>query len=216
MTFDQIVARVQARMNLTSPTSTTNIGNDVNDCYKEVASSIGIKVVERQVVTATTTINNRYLVFTCEKVLSVFNANFTPPLMMDEDDFEEVRDGLIENDPPTKWAVSTTTATTVTVILGSIPATQYVLSADAMVNVATLSGTQVPAFAEDYHDILVWGAMEIQYDKLEKVTMAQKFAAKKEKRLAEFRYYLACSAYKAQYAGKTEPQLNSVLPLVTD
>ncbi len=101
--------------------------------------------------------------------------------------------------------VSVSGASTVTIYLDCIPATIYALTADALVNLSTLSGSMIPAFAEDYHDLLVLGAMATEYDKMEKTPLADKKEKQYEDRLSQLRMYIAKSAYKdiVQGGGQT-------------
>jgi predicted negative regulator of RcsB-dependent stress response len=104
-------------------------------------------------------------------------------------------------DPPTKYAVTNMGERTVTIKLNSIPATQYVLTANVEGNVTQLSGALMPQFSEDYHDILVNMVMA---DELEKAEKYDKAAAKLKQALArmgDMRLFIAKSAYKETVQG---------------
>ncbi len=93
-------------------------------------------------------------------------------------------------------------ASTVTIFLDSIPATVYALHADALVNLSMLSGTMVPAFTQDFHDILIYGGMATELDKMEKYDLSAKKEKQFEQRLSELRLYQASSAYMDIIMGK--------------
>lgn len=219
-TFTQLVSKVADRMNLTSATAITRIGDSINEAYKQVASTIGIQVIERKVATATTTIGNRSLVFgptpiAVEKVLSVFNTAYTPPQVLVEVSFEELRDQVPGTDPAQRWALQLMGADNVTIFLDTSPGSAYTLSADVMANVGTLSGAMMPALPEDYHNVLLYWALAIELDKQEKYEFSARKLTQYENRLADLRYFIASSAYKTLYQGKTGAETSyASVPLV--
>ena len=81
----------------------------------------------------------------------------------------------------------------------------FVLTADVEVNLATLSGVGVPAFAESFHDLLVYGAVAIELEKMEKYELAKAQEARCEGRISELRMFIAKSAYRTMWQGKTSP-----------
>lgn len=203
MTFTDIVTEITDRLNLTSTQAITRVGRSINERYREMASSVGISgTIERRVISASTTIGNRNLVFMCQKIMSVFNPAFVPPFVLGEVDFDELRNQIVGTDPPQQYAIELMGANTVTILLDSAPATVYSLQADAEVNLLNLSGTMVPQLSEDYHNLLVYGGMATELDKMEKYDLSAKQEAKYEKRLSEYRLYIAASAYKDIVQGK--------------
>lgn len=205
MTFTDIVTRVTNKLNRTSTDAITRIGLSVNDRYRAVVSSVGINTAKRTSVTANTVVGDRTVAFTCEKVYAVSDPAYTPARLLFERTYDELKYGLLGTDPPRLWAVQTEIATTVTIFLDCTPATIYALNADALVSAADLTGTNVPAFAADFHDVLYWGALADELEHMEKYDKAAKQEKKYELRLAELRYFLAKSAYKTLYQGKTNP-----------
>lgn len=210
MTYTEIVATVAKRCNLTSAEALLRIGDEVNERYKWIATSIGFNTIARRVAKATTTIGDRYLVFGpgngilgVQKSLSVFNAGFNPPLVMGEITFDQMRNQVPGTDPAQQYAISEMGAKSVTIYLGSSPSTAYELSMDCLASVATLQGADEPAFSENYHDILIYGAMASEYDKLEKAVLADKKEKQFEGRMAELRLFIAKSAYLNIYQNRT-------------
>ena len=216
MTFAEIQSKVADRLNLTSTQALTRIADSINERYRWMASTVGgIATIERQTITANTTIGNQSLVFQCEKVLAVFNTAFIPPFVLGKVSFDELRNEILDSDPPQRYADQLQGANTCTIFLDVIPKTVYTLSADALVNLATLSGTMVPAFPQDFHDLLVVGAMATELDKMEKYDLSDKKEAQFEKRLSEYRLYLASSSYMDIIQGKDSPdRIQRSAPLV--
>ena len=195
MTFTEIQNKVADRCNITSTTGLARIADSINERYRAVASSIGLDTIQRGTASANTVIGNRSVTFTCEKILSVYNTAFTPYMVLDEVSFDTLRNQVTGTDPAQQYAIQLMGASTVTVFLDSTPATIYALTVDALINVATLSGSQIPAFAQDFHDILVFYAMSVELYKMEKYALADKKEAQSESRLSDLRYYIAKSAF---------------------
>lgn len=220
MTFTDIVNEVTDRLNLTSAQAIARVGRSINERYKEIASAVGIDTIERTTASATTTPGNRSLTFgptpvPVEKILSVFNPISSPPTPISEISFDEMRNNIVENDPPQQYAIQLMGSNSVTIMLSSAVATAFVLDADVLSNLSTLSGVMIPAFAEDFHNILTYYAMAVELDKMEKYDKAEKQYNKSEQRLSELRLYIASSAYKDIVQGKTSPEnVYQSVPLV--
>lgn len=179
------------------------MGTEVNLRHREILSSLGVsQVTEWTVATATTTIGNRYLTFgpspvAVLKILAIFDLvpGTYPPPTLDEVSSDELLARPLSTDPPTCYAITNMGERTVTVKLNTIPATQYVLTANVEGNITQLSGALSPAFSEDYHDILV---NMVKADELEKVEKYDKAAAKLKQaaaRMGELRLFIAKSAH---------------------
>lgn len=195
MTFTEIVQKVADRLNLTATTALTRIGQEVNERYRETASSVGMATTVRGTATAPTIVGNRSLVFTCTKIFSVYNAAYDPPVVLDERTFDTLRNVPAGTDPAQQYAIQLMGASTVTIYLNSTPATIYTLTADVETNLTDLSGSQVPAFSADFHDILVHGALADELDKMEKYPLSAKQELKFQRRLSDLRLFIAKSAY---------------------
>src|SRR5438067_386533 len=169
MTFAEIQTEIGERLNLTSATAVARIGRSINERYRWLASSIGFSTIQRTTASATTSIGNRSLAFGptptgVEKILSVYNTAYTPAMVLGEQTFDELRNSPIGTDPPQQYAIQLEGSSSVTIFLDCTPATAYALTADVLSNLATLSGTNVPAFTEDFHDILVYGGMATELE----------------------------------------------------
>jgi hypothetical protein len=226
MTFTDIQNEVADRLNLTSTPSLARIGRSINERYRWLASSIGFDTIERTTASASTSVGNRVLTFgpsptKVQKLLSVFNPAFQPPNVLDQVSFDEMRNQASRSgNEPRAYAIQLMGSDNVTIMLDQTPTAIYSLSADVMSNRTTLSGTDVPAFAEDYHDALVYGAMATELKKMEKYDLAKEnedmfFNPETgQGRVADLRLFIAKSAYMDIYQGRRSPDSVRWTPLV--
>ena len=209
MNFTEIVTHIADRFNLKGDAAMARIGTNVNMRHREILSSLGISHVAKGTsATATTTIASRFLTFgptpvAVVKVVAVYNTavSATQPPVLDEISKDQMLHEPVVSDPPTKYCIYTMGERSVTVRLNSIPATQYVLTADVEGNTSQLSGADSPAFDEDYHDILVNLVMADELEKAEKYDKAKEKVRQAELRKGELRLHIAKSAYKELMQG---------------
>lgn len=215
MTFTEIVDEICDRLNLTSTTATARVGRLVNICYRQITSSIGLNTARRTEVQADATIGSQLLTFSgIEKVISVIDKSSGSNRFLDEVTVDELdRSPIADSDTPTKYAIYRTNAATVQIKLNVVPQTAFTLYAPGIVETATLSGTQEPAFPESYHDILVSGVLAEEYMKLEKGSLSRREQMKFEDRLGDLRIFIAKSPqqdiYQGKLAGSTIPGVSS-------
>lgn len=214
MTFQEIVSETANRLNLTSDDAINRIGRAVNERYKWALSSIGMQTSRRETVTSPTIIGQETLVFPnpltptapgVEKLYSVFNAAVTPKEFLDLYSVEELRTQIgTSTDPTHSYAIWRVGPSSVTILLGSIPTTVYTLSADVEENLSTLSNADVPDFPEDFHHILLYGAMATELEKLEKYDLADRQEKRFNDRLSDLRMYIIKSGFLDINQGKTQ------------
>jgi hypothetical protein len=208
VTFTELVNDVAEKVNVTSATAIARIGRSINTRYKDVATSIGLQTTARGAATAATIIGNRALTFgptpvKVQKVYAVYDpASPVPPLRLIS--FEEMRQRKAGSGKAKAYAVQLMGADSVTILLDNTPLVVFTWYADAEVNLATLSGTQVPSFSESYHDILTYAAIAVELEKMEKYDMAKIMEKKSEDRLSQLRLFIAEEGYAEMYQGKTE------------
>jgi hypothetical protein len=203
MTFNEIVADVMDRLNLTSADATTRIGRFVNHRYRWITSEVGLSTLSPAGATALTTIGSRFVSFIgLEKLYVVYDPATTPARILEERTIDQMAHMPSGSDPAQCYAIYQTGANTVTVQLDTVAGSAYVLGANGDSDVPNLSGTNTPAFSEKFHDLLVYGAMAEELDKMEKYDLAKKQEAMFTIRMGQFRYYLAKTAYKAIYQGR--------------
>lgn len=207
MTFTEIVAAVADRLNLTSADALTRIGKEVNERYKWMASDVGFSTIARTTVSATTVIGTRSLAFGSatntgvEKILSIYTADGQP---LGKRSFDELRNMVdsTTTDPALYYADMLSAPRVQTVFLSSTPGSVYTLTADVLTNMTTLAGTTEPAFPDNFHNILIYGAMATELDKMEKYDLSEKKEKQFEGRLSELKLYMAVSGYLDIYQGK--------------
>lgn len=217
MTFNEIVNEVCAQLNLTSADAIARVGRKLNIRYKRVTTSCGMITSRRTTVSMAASIGVREMVWaTLEKVLAISDRSTGVDRTLDEISFNEMRNEPVVTGQPTKFAIERMGSTTTTIILNCVPATAFTLYADGVVTGGTLSGTQEPAFPESFHDLLVEGVMADELRKMQKVSEATIAESVYERRLNDLRQFIAVSAYKDIYQGKTNTTnwLNPPLTLI--
>lgn len=209
MTFDEIVYDVMDRLNLSAASAQDRIGRSVNERYKQLCASMGIQTSARSTtpVTSPTVIGSRNVTFgsattKVQKIITVFDATISPAVgVFTERSVDHLRNQSDSGDRSREFAVLAMGAFTVTIFLGGTPTTVRTLSADVELNKATLAGTDVPAFAEAYHNILTTYGMSIELEKMEKKDAAREKKAESEYLASELRMYIAKSGYLDIIAG---------------
>ena len=217
MTFTQIVAEVMDRLNLTSAAAQTRVGNDVNDRYRRVTSSIGLDTSRRTQVSATAALNNRTMTFTgIEKILIVIDkselATGGQEIVLDQITMDEMHITPLQGNTipgtttptgmPRHYSVTNMHPNSVDIYMDIIPSRGFQLFADGLRNVAVLGANDSPDFPESFHDILVWGAMADEYRKMEKPQLMQDAEINFERRVADLRMFIAKSAYLDIHQGR--------------
>lgn len=203
------------RLNLTSTDAETRVKDEVNEVYRELVSSMGLETSIRGVTTALTTTGSRYVTFGGSgedddrvlKLLSVFlPSDVAPPpySVLTSYTFDELRNTIAGSWPPTQYAISRMGSATVEIFLDAeAPDSLQELNADCLLASDTMTDADSPFFPENFHDLLVYGVMAIELDKMEKEERAAKAQAKFEKRAADLRMFIAKDAYIAIHQGKT-------------
>lgn len=210
MTFEEIVSEVADRLNLTSDTALTRIGRSVNQRYGDVCVSMGLQTSSQDVAYATTTIGSNLLTFgplplKVLKVMSVFNEAYPKPNTLNEVSLVILRNMTPGDDPAQNYAIYRAGFKSVTVMLDAEASSEYELAADVIASKATLSGADEPTFAEPFHDLLVYGAMATELDKMEKPELAAENEQRCDDISSELRLFIAKSAYMDIYQGRTAP-----------
>lgn len=186
MTFTAIQDEVKDRLNLSSATAVARIGRSINERYRWIATAIGLQAIARVTITTNTTIGNRSVVFPgSTKLYSVFDPMPSPIRRLTERSYDPLRNSTVGTDPAADYAVQLMGATSVTIFLSCVPASVYPLQADAEAALLDLAGTDVPNFCQDYHDVLIYGAMVTELEKMEKYDLAKVQEGRYDQRKAE-------------------------------
>jgi hypothetical protein len=137
-----------------------------------------------------------------EKVIAVtvLDSNNRDPLAQLL--YEEMLYRVPTTGVPTAWAVKRVGASSSTLLFDSSFASATNLTIVGEEVASTLSGAQVPAFSESFHDILVYGALADELRKMQKLTLARDSELDYERILSELRHHLAVSAFTDIVQGK--------------
>jgi len=218
MTFDEIVRDVAKRLNLTSPEAFQRIGQRVNERYRKVTSSIGMITSRR--LTKDFTIDTTLpqysalpdLTFTgFEKILRITT---TPDdsvnsgvIVLKQLTYDEIE--IIPPFPdrvPRAFAVKRMGSHEVTVRFDAYPAgTTFFLHVEGYDVADILADDAEPFLPEDFHDVLIEGAMSDELRKMEKAELAQIAEGKYEQRLSDLRMFIAKNAYQDIAQGRDKP-----------
>lgn len=208
MTFTEIVTEIMDRLNLSSTDATTRVGREVNHHYKRVTAALGIApVVRRVTVTQAATIGSPSITFSnIEKVERVIDATTTPDTILDDErSFDELRQTeAVSSDTATLWAVEAMGATSVTLRFDVAFRTAKVMTVDGYGKRATIATTDVPAFPETFHDVLIERVMADELRKQEKPQLAKIAHDTAQAILSDLRLFVAVSAYKAVKQGRSD------------
>lgn len=209
MIFDEIVAEVCERLNLTSDEARSRVGREVNARYRRLTSSIGLVTSRRTQVSKTATIGSQSITFGgIEKITAVIDKSSGSDITLTEITMSEFHDLSIRDQPPRNFVVNRTNQNSVEILMDCVPTTGFTLYADGHINLATLAGSQAPSFPESFHDILIFGVLADEYRKMEKLDFARDSELVYEARLSDLRMFLAKSAYLDIYPGKKFSRTN--------
>lgn len=197
MTITELRDRVASRLNLTSPAALTRIVDELNERYRRVTSAIGLNLTRRTTVQANATIGVTTLTFTgCEKIINVVDRSTTPYRILAEISIEQLRDRQPSaNSFVTYYAIVGYGSSSVTIEMDCIPQTAFTLYADGYAQATTLSGSQIPAFPEDFHDVLFHGAYADELKKMQQFNAAKDAEQEYQNRISDLRMFLAKSVY---------------------
>jgi hypothetical protein len=183
-------------MNLTSDAARSRVMREINTRYRRITSSIGLTPTRRTRVSKAATIGNTNITFSAiEKIDQVIRLVGGEVVIVDEITYDEMlAEAVTGGEPPTKWALYSVAYNSVTIRMNCTPTTTFTLYADGLATVTNLAGNSSPAFAESFHDAIIYGVMAEEYRKMEKPQFMQE--------CKDLRMHLAKSAYLDIYAGK--------------
>jgi hypothetical protein len=211
MTFDQIVARIMDRLNLTSADASVRVGENVNDRYHQVCSSIGLEQVRIGKSTITVNTTNypnlpELSITDYDKLSKVAYINGTAIRVLKEMTYDEITSVPTNSTTPQNYAIKSYGAHSLVLVLdGYLPSSGFTLQLQGYTRLTDINGVTEPIFPEDFHDILVQGGMSDELRKMEKPQLAMEREAKFEQRLSDLRMFIAKSAYLDIAQGKDKP-----------
>lgn len=210
MTYQDIENDTMDRLGQSSGLTRGRVGRAINERYRWLATSEGMETTARGTVTAATSIGSRSLTFgptptPVQKLYAVYDATVTPPTILGEVSFEEMRQYPVSSGKARYFAVQLLGATSVQILLNATPTAIDTWTADAELNLSVLSGAMVPAFPEAFHDLLIYGAMATILESAGKYDEAKVQEKRYEQRCSDLRLFAAKSAFQDIYQGKTAP-----------
>lgn len=192
-----------SRLNLTETAARDRIKNFINERYRRLASSISLGPVRFTTVSQNTAAGTEQ--YSPTGLIKVQTITYTAGnKVLDEMTLDQIRnidaDGSEEGSPE-RFAVVKYPASSVTIHIHPKPDAIYTLKIDGIATGIDLSANgDIPAFPEDFHDVLEFGAMADELEKMEKYKMAEKYERAYESRLMDLRYFIAKTAYLDQSA----------------
>lgn len=206
MTADQIRDRVANRLNLTTDDALARITDSINERYRQVRTAIGMRAVNRDNIVISSVIGSSNIVVSAVNIYSVRNPAYAPPDYLTFVPWETFQQLALGSDPPTRWSIRYTAATTITIVIDVVPASVYNLYADADLALTDISGSDEPAFTEDFHDILELWAMGVELEKKQVFEAAKDKKMESNARLDELKFYQAKMQYKGVKMGSGSPR----------
>jgi len=146
-----------------------------------------------------------------QKITRVYDDTSGTRRYLTEKHWDELREKNPGTNNPTEWATQSADDDTVTILLNVLAQDTDVLKADGFLTTTDLSGSQVPAFPEDFHDILIEGVLADEYRKRERLDLAKISKAEYEARLSDLRMWFAKSLNKANQQGELATTRSSFL-----
>jgi len=204
VTFLELQTAVMARTNLTTTEARTRIKEFLNERYRALQTSVGLGQVRFgsgtfPTVAGTYTYSPTNLI----KPLTLFIA--AQNWVIDERTMDQIRlmdPNLASTGTPRFFAVQNYGASTVTLYLWPKPDAIYTINYDGIVRgTAMVADGDIPVFPEDFHDILIFGAIADELMKMEKYDKSERMEKRMRERTGELRYFLAKSAYLGQQQG---------------
>jgi hypothetical protein len=198
VTFVNIQDRVMARTNLSSTTARTRIKAYVNERLRRVATSTNVGRVRFGSVSINTVANVNTI--TSTGLVKIVTASIPAEnQILDERTTDQLRNydtDVSQNGVPRFFAVKAVNATTLTVQLYPEPDAIYAVVLEGILTGTDLSAdADVPGLPEDFHDILIFGALADELPHLQRTDEAAYYEDKFEKRLSDLKYFIAKSAY---------------------
>lgn len=207
MTFETLVETVAERTNQTSLTAKERIGRNVNEIHRAITSSLGLETTRNAEVTGLTVLGSDKVTFGDEttgvtKLLTVLHPDTGLPLSWVNP--AELRMQTPRDWPPRAFALYRTNSFSVEIKFDAeADADDEVITADAMVRASVLHQDDEPSFTEDYHDILVQGALGIELRILKDIVAARDAELQYARRMSELRMHYATNSWQDIHQGKT-------------
>lgn len=194
MTFTEIVDQIADYLDLVSTPQKALIGKEVNLVYRRVRTAVQLQPSRRILgVAGPTSLGLQEVTFEgVQKVVRVYDDSSGRAREIEEKLAEEIR--LINattSDHVTKWATLRVGANSVTILCNVKFQTEFDLRADGYDTTDDLSGSQEPAFPEDFHEILIDGVLKKMLGKRGDKQGARDAGTDYERRLSDLKLWHA-------------------------
>lgn len=194
MTFTELQSQVADILNVRSSDALARIGRGINAWHRRITSGIGLNTSRRGSLNVACTLGVQTVTFTgMTSIERIIDASTGTVRVLDEVTYEELRRLTPGTSDPRRFAIVTKDDDSVTIYLDTIPQDTRELTADGLLTGSTLSGSQTPAFPDDFHDALIDGVLSDEYRKMDKRQMGKDAEDRAERRISELRMYLAKS-----------------------
>lgn len=198
------------RLNLTSEDAESRIVKRVQDRYRRVTSSNGL-VTSRRVSRTyvidpdVVTILPDFRIEGMNKVLRIVRVVGTASrALVDELSYDDVTSRNLSAGTPNNWGVKFIGGSYVIITFDRTAEESFTIEVEGVANLGVLSANDEPMFPEDFHDILVEGAMSDELRKLEKADLAGIAENNYKERLSDLKMFIAKSGYLTMYQGKSK------------
>lgn len=198
MTFKNIQDDIMGRLGLTTPEARTRIKIMINERYRKLQTSIGMSRVRFGTITFPTVAGTS--TYPTTGVIKPWTVQIPAQnWTLDEKSFDTIRTmdpDLSQSGRPYAYAVQKFAATSATLYLYPKPDAIYTIQVDGILTGSDLvADGDIPAFPEDFHDLLVFAASADELTKMEKPGLAQAQEIRADNRTRELRYFIEKSAY---------------------
>lgn len=204
------------RRGLTSADARARVKEFISERYRRVRSSIGLGKTRRSSTTkALVAGTNSYSLTSTAKVLTVYddtNRKTLREITMDQ--IRALDPGLEqESSSPDFYAIESVGASSVGIFIWPTPTDTQTLSIDILSLVTELSADgDIPVFPEDFHDVLVYGALADEYAHAEKAPLKRQYEDDFKERMRDLRFFIAKSRWLALHQGATDLQYSRLGP----
>jgi hypothetical protein len=216
MTYKQIQDRVMSRRNLTSTEARDRVKEYINERYRRVRASIGLGKTRRaETSLSLVSGTSRYTLTSTAKVLTITDS--TNAKLLKEKTMEQIRaldPSLVQtSSSPDFYVIESIGASSISLFIWPEPTDTQSLTVDRLTLVTDLSADgDIPVFPEDFHDLLIAGALADEYRHAEEPTLEQKEEIRFEKALRELRYFIAKSRWLDLYQNSNRSEFSRLGP----
>jgi hypothetical protein len=194
VTFVTIQDRVMARTNLTTTTARTRVKAMINERLRSIATSTNLGRVRFGSVSINTVADTNTI--TTTGLVKAFTVSIpVENRVLEERTTAQLREydtDVSQNALPQFYAVKAVNATTLTLQLYPEPDAVYAVVIEGVLTGTDLTADgDVPGLPEDFHDILVFGALADEYPHLKDLESAAYYEGKFEQRKKDLRMWMA-------------------------